>query len=601
LRPADFPSAEALRQALIKALAAYRFEQGRRAVADFDRERFDFAGDFYRIGGGSLGGKARGLAFVRRLLSQYRMRHRFAGVEIANPATVVLGTDAFEQFLDANDLRHFAIDCDNDLELWRRFERASLPAAVVGDLEAFLRWAAFPLAVRSSSLLEDSRQEPVTGVYDTLMLPNNAASATERLAQLLLAIKRVYASTFSRQAKAYLAATHYRLEEEKMAVMLQRIVGSVRGERFYPDFSGVARSYAFYPSPPARAEDGVAAVALGLGKGVVDGGACLRFCPRFPRHIPQLSSVADALASTQREFWALPLSAPGGGTMRERPYELEVAEADGALANLASTWSEQDDRIYDGVGRAGPRLVTFAPILKHGVFPLAEVVSTLLDLGSESMGSPVEIELAVNLHPDPGAPAELGFLQMRPLALAGESEAVEVGETDLASVVCASLRVLGNGRIDGIRDLVVVDFQRFERAQSREAAAEIGRLNALLMASTTPYILIGVGRWGSRDPWLGIPVTWSQVAGARVIVEAGLRDLRVTPSQGSHFFHNLTSFRVGYFTVNAQNGEGFVDWKWLDAQPAQSHSAHVRHLRLDRPVVVKMNGKLGEGVILKPE
>ena len=387
-----------------------------------------------------------------------------------------------------------------------------------------------------------------------------------------------------------------------MAVMLQRIVGSRRGERFYPNFSGVARSHDFYPVAPARAEDGVAAVALGLGKGVVDGGACLRFCPRYPNHVPQLGSVADTLASTQREFWALPLhAAPGDLSMRELAFDLATAEADGALAGVASTYSAENDRIYDGVGRPGTRLVTFAPVLKHGLFPLAQVLSTLLSLGEQAMGTPVEIEFAVNLRSSPRTLSQLGFLQMRPLALASETEVVEVGEPDPSTVFCASLRVLGNGRLDGLHDLVVVDFQRFERAKSREAALEIGRLNAKLTAERTPYILIGVGRWGSRDPWLGIPVTWSQVAGARVIVEAGLRDLKVKPSQGSHFFHNLTSFSVGYFTVNAEDGEGFVDWDWLDAQPAQSHVAHVRHLRFDRPAVVKMNGKLGEGVILKPE
>jgi hypothetical protein len=304
------------------------------------------------------------------------------------------------------------------------------------------------------------------------------------------------------------------------------------------------------------------------------------------------------LDSTQREFWALSLTGDGLG-LREESFGLEVAEADGTLGAVGSTYSPDNDVVYDGVSRSGPRVVTFAPLLKHGRFPLADVLKTLTEIGEEAMGTPVEIEFAVNLSVPPGRPQEFGFLQMRPLALTRESEAVEIGGTDPAALLCRSRKVLGNGRLEGIRDLVVVDFQRFERARSQEAAAEIGRLNARLLARHTPYILIGVGRWGSRDPWLGIPVTWDQVAGARVIVEAGLRDLKVTPSQGSHFFQNLTSFNVGYFTVNPDGGDDVLDWSWLDSQPHQTREAHVRHLRLDEPVLVKMNGRKGEGVILK--
>jgi hypothetical protein len=286
--------------------------------------------------------------------------------------------------------------------------------------------------------------------------------------------------------------------------------------------------------------------------------------------------------------------------MREEACGLEVAEADGTLAAVGSTYSRDNDVIYDGIARAGSRLVSFAPMLKHGPFPLSDVLRTLMALGQEGMGTAVEIEFAVNLAVKRGRPKEFGFLQMRPLALARESEAIEIGDVEPGAVLCRSRSVLGNGRIDGLRDLVVVDFQRFERARSREAAAEVGRLNARLQAQRTPYLLIGVGRWGSRDPWLGIPVTWDQVSGARVIVEAGLRDFKVTPSQGSHFFQNLTSFNTGFFTVNADDGSGVLDWSWLDAQPHASHSAHVRHLRLEKPILVKMNGRAGEGVILKP-
>jgi CheY-like chemotaxis protein len=603
LRPrrlTDFAGPAALRGSLIRSIADYRREQARTLVTDFDRNDFDLSGDFYRVGGGSLGGKARGLAFVRRLLAEQGLRDRFPGVEIAVPISAVVATDTFDRFLDDNDLRHFAIECEDDQEIRARFDAASFPEEAAQDVASFLELATWPLAVRSSSLLEDSQHQPFTGVYDTLMLANDHWSHADRVDVAIAAIKQVYASTFSQHAKGYLGATPYRLEEEKMAIILQRIVGSRHGQRFYPDFSGVARSHNFYPVPPTAAGDGIAAVALGMGRAIVEGGACLRFCPRYPRHVLQFSCVSDMLETTQRDFWALPLEGRTDA-MREVAFDLSAAEADGVLGAIASTYSPENDAVYDGLSRPGPRLVTFAPILKTGLFPLAEVLSLLMKAGQEGMGTPVEIEFAVNLSVPPGQRREFGFVQMRPLSLMRETEALELGEVAPESVLCRSLRVLGNGRIEGLRHLVVVDFQRFERSKSREAAAEVGRLNGQLVAAGTPYALIGVGRWGSRDPWLGIPVSWDQVSGASVIVEAGLRDLKVMPSQGTHFFQNLTSFNVGYFTVNPESGDGVVDWDWLDAQPALSSAAHVRHIRLEQPVLVLMNGKKNEGLILKPQ
>ena len=604
LRPrrlSDYGSPQALRESLIDSIAGYRRDQSRALVTDFDRASFDLSGDFYRMGGGSLGGKARGLAFVRRLLAEQGLREHFAGVEIAVPSSAVLGTDVFDRFLDENDLRQFAIECEDAALVERRFQAGRFPEQAERDVAAFLEQARWPLAVRSSSLLEDSQRQPFTGVYDTLMLANNAWSLGERLDRALAAIKQVYASTFSRHAKAYLKATSYRLEEERMAVILQRIVGSAHGPRFYPDFSGVARSHNFYPTPPLLAGDGIVAVALGMGRAVAEGGACLRFCPRYPRNIQQFSSVEEIVETTQREFWALPLeNGRADAGMREQRFALATAEEDGTLAAVGSTYSPENEAVYDGLSRAGPRLVTFAGVLKQGLFPLPELLATLMEASERGMGTPVEIEFAVSLKPSSEGRREFGFVQMRPLALMRETEALEIGDVAEHTVLCRSQSVLGSGRLEGIRDLVVVDFQRFERAKSREAAAEVARLNGQLLASRTPYVLVGVGRWGSRDPWLGIPVTWDQVSGAQVIVEAGLRDLTVTPSQGTHFFQNLTSFNVGYFTVNPETGDGVVDWAWLDAQPEASKAAHVRHIRLERPVLVLMNGKRNEGVILKP-
>jgi len=437
------------------------------------------------------------------------------------------------------------------------------------------------------------------------MIPNNHPDPRVRLEQLLEAIKRVYASTFSSHAKTYLRSTPYRLEEEKMAVILQKVVGAARGGRFYPDFSGVARSHNFYPTPPMTTEDGVAAVALGLGETVVDGGACIRFCPRYPQHIVEFSSVQGILKNSQREFFALPLDgegAPGEGptNMVPRRFGLEAAEADGTLGALASTYSPENDAVYDGLSRPGVRLVSFAPILKHGLFPLAEIIDLLLKIGEEGTSSPVEVEFAVNLAVPPEAPREFGFLQLRPLALSREFVELDLGEVDASRLICRSASVLGHGKIEKIHDLVVVDVHRFDRGRSREVALELARFNADLEAQERPYLLIGVGRWGSADPYLGIPVTWDQISRARVIVEAGFHDFRVTPSQGTHFFQNIASSNVGYFTVNPDAGEGFVDWQWLEAQPAVSATQWVRHLRFASPVVVKMNGKKNLGVILKP-
>ncbi len=559
LRPrkvSDFATYDDLRRDLIESIAEYRSEQSQVLIGDFNSATFKPAEAFFlRIGGGSLGGKARGLAFVRHLLHTHRVVRRFAGVQVAVPPTVVLATDAFDQFLRENNLLDFAIHSTNDAEIERRFLAASLPLSVREDLLAFLAEVRYPLAVRSSSLLEDSQYLPFTGVYETFMLANQHPDLDMRLEQLMEAIKRVYASTFSRHAKAYVRATPYRLEEEKMAVILQQVVGAIHGRRFYPDFSGVVRSRNFYPVPPLSFADGIAAVALGLGREVVGGGKCLTFCPRYPQNIVQFSSAEDILANSQSEFWALELDHKARdedpvADLREARFGLDTAERDGTLHSLGSTYSDDNHAVYDGLGRLGIRVVSFAPILKHEVFPLASILEQLMRIGEDALGRPVEIEFAVRLTHLPDQAADFGFLQIRPLALSHEGEEFRMEDVDPARLICQSSKVLGNGRIQDLRDAVVVDFQRFERARSQEVAQGVTYFNAKLSEKGTPYLLIGVGRWGSNDRWLGIPVAWDQISGARVIVEAGFRDFRVTPSQGSHFFQNLTAFQIGYFTVN---------------------------------------------------
>jgi len=605
-RVTDFPDVASLRAYLVEAIDDYRRARNRGVVADFDAATYDASTPFARIGGGSLGGKARGLAFVNFLLAEYQATQRFRDVQIAVPATVVLATDVYDEFLDSNGLRDFAIRSGDDDEIVRRFLEAPFPAACERDLRAYLAASPFPIAVRSSGLLEDSAYQPFAGIYATYMLPNAHPDPDVRLRHLTDAIKRVYVSTFTTAAKSYVRSTPYRLEEEKMAVVLQRIVGSRHGNRFYPDFAGVCRSHNFYPTPPLDPKDGIAVVALGLGRTVVDGEKALRFCPRYPKNVVQFSTLKDLLDQTQRQFWAIELdegdAADDAPRLREVRQSLEVAEQDGVLSALGSTYSHENRAVYDGLGRDGTRLVTFAPILKHGRFPLAEVLEYLMTIGEEGTSSAVEMEFAVNLSVRAGQPPEFGFLQLRPLAISRELEELEIEEVPRERVVCRSRRVLGHGRIDDVRDIVLVDYYRFNRARSREAARDVGQFNAALSEEGLRYLLVGVGRWGSTDPWLGIPVTWDQIHGVSAIVESGFRDLRIDPSQGTHFFQNLTSCNVGYFTIDARpSPENFLDWSWLTAQPARAETGQVRHVRLDRPLSILINGRTGEGIILKPE
>jgi CheY-like chemotaxis protein len=612
LRPrkvSDFPSHDHLRRDLIESINDYRREQSEVLIGDFRADTFKpSVSSFLRIGSGSLGGKARGLAFVRHLLRKSRITRRYPGVRISVPPAVVLATDVFDEFVTENNLLDFALHSEDDAEIYRKFLAEPLSAVLTEDLKSFLAEVTHPLAVRSSSLLEDSQYQPFTGVYETFMLGNQHPNPEARLEALSEAIRRVYASTFSRHAKAYVRATPYRLEEEKMAVILQQVVGTRHGERFYPDFSGVVRSRNYYPVPPMAFEDGIAAVALGLGRAVVDGGKCLTFCPRYPRNLVQFSSVEDILNNSQSEFWALELNGAAegrSGHWHERRFGLDAAEADGTLRALASTYSRDNHAVYDGVSRPGSRIVTFAPMLKHGTFPLAEILDDLVRAGEDALGNPVEIEFAVRLpqetDPSTAQVADFGFLQIRPLTLSSDSEDLALDDVQPEQLICQSSKVLGNGRIDDLYDVVVVDSQRFERGHSQEVAAAVSRFNRQLSEQNCPYLLIGVGRWGSTEPWLGIPVEWDEISGARVIVEAGFRDFRVTPSQGSHFFQNLTAFQIGYFTVNPDAGEGTVDWEWLTKQTAVEEQGCVRHLRFANPIRVVMNSRTSQGVIFKPE
>lgn len=611
LRPrkvSDFNSVKELRNLLINSLREYKLLRQRGVVTDFIKESFDANNSFARIGGGTLGGKARGLGFTNHLLANFDIRDKIPGVEIFVPSAVVVATDVFDQFMEDNNLFNFAMNEPDDEKIIRRFLEAEyFPIEIIAKLKEFLEINHIPLAVRSSSLLEDSQFQPFAGVYQTYMIPNSNENIEIRLQELLNTIKCVYASTFFRSAKDYMKATNYRLEEEKMAVIIQRLIGAYHGRSFYPDFSGVAKSYNFYPVSPQKSSDGIVHVALGLGKIVVEGGNTVRFCPKYPKHLLQFFSTKETIKNAQQEFYALDPDESYDLNKHLTPdtliksYPLDKAEKDGTLFYSGSTYSSENDAVYDGLSREGRRVVTFAPILKQKVFPLPEVLDMLLDLGSWGMGTHIEMEFAVNMNVPHKEPKQFAILQMRPLVIGLESESISISDYEPEEVVCSSNQVLGNGARKDITDVVFVDINKYDRSKSKEVAAEVSGLNAKLVNEKKPYILIGVGRWGSFDPWLGIPVTWDQISGAGVIVESGFKDFIVSPSQGSHFFQNITSFRVGYFTVNSLAKSGTLDWDWLNKQTAYEELEYTKHLRFSSPLTVKINGRENLGVILKPE
>jgi hypothetical protein len=522
---------------------------------------------------------------------------------------VVLASDIFEEFLEDNRLRGFVtrVGDMNDQQVLDYFRRARFQHQLRSDLGTFLERMCEPIAVRSSSILEDSVYQPFAGVYATIMLPNNHPSLDVRLAQLLEAIKVVYASTFFETARDYLETTPYRIEEELMAVLIQRLVGSRRGDRFYPTFSGTASSYNFYPFGDMKPEDGVAQVALGLGKTVVEGFEALRFCPRQPQVLPQFSAIKDILRNAQRRFYALDLSRndviPGVRTDANLVHE-EMIEAvrDGAAAPLASTFDRSNDRIVSGLEDGGAPLITFNALLRGRVIPLPEILTRLLDTCRDGLASPAEIEFAADIKPGLGHPQTFDVLQLRPMVFEQMDVEVDLDEATIGRAVVQSEVALGHGRRETISDLVVVDPRRMDRSQTADAAAIIERINRELRRDGRHSILIGPGRWGSRDSWLGIPVTWPQISSVRAIVETDFTDLQVEPSLGSHFFHNLTCYGVAFFAVHEQDGSGSINWEWLDRQEAVTDAMDgaVRHLRLEYPAQVLVDGSTSRGVILEP-
>ncbi len=563
----------------------------------FDRDFFSPASPFAYIGDGELGGKAAGLARIQATLAA-AYPQGCEGISVAIPYLVVLTTEAFDAFMDLNDLHETAAEDLPDARMAHAFLKGELPAWLVGDLRALAEQVKVPLAVRSSSLLEDSLERPFAGVYATKMTPNNQLSADARFVKLVEAIKLVYASTYFQAAKSYRRSAGVEDAQEKMAVVIQEVVGQRHDHRYYPDVSGVARSYNYYPSGHARPEDGYCQLALGRGRSTGGGGLAWGYPPAHPTDPPPYNSLNELLQQTQTGFWA--------GNMGPAPYDpgaeteyllkcaLAEAEGDGTLRAVASTFDAGSNRLVPHIQVPGPRLVNFAPILQYNRVAVNALVRSLLETCGQALGAPVEIELALTLEPEP----RCGFLQVRPMAVSHQSVDLDPAVFQDPRLLVAAEQVLGNGVVEGLRDVVYLRPSAFDPARTRDIAREVTRFNQKLVQEGRPYLLVGFGRWGTSDPTGGIPLEFGQISGVRVIVETQLPNMRADLSQGSHFFHNLTNLQVMYFSV-AEHGDHPVDFPWLEAQAAVEETGFVRHLRLPTPLEVRVDGRSGRGVVLR--
>jgi DNA-binding response OmpR family regulator len=601
----NFSDMTKVKQVIFDAIVNYRKVKNRGVVAVFQRDRFDQYSNFARIGEGSLGGKGRGLAFIDAMIKRNSSLEKFENSQITIPKTVVLCTENFTEFMELNQLYTIALSDVEDDEILRQFLKAHIPQRLIADLHAFLGATNYPIAVRSSSLLEDSHYQPFAGIYSTYMVPYNPGSRTHMLYMVTEAIKAVYASVFYRDSKAYMTATKNVIDEEKMAIVLQEICGNAYNKRFYPSFSGVARSLNYYPIGLEKPEDGIASIALGLGKYIMDGGMSLRFSPAYPNSILQTSNVEFALRETQTYFNALDLSETRFIPQVDDGFNLlkiDVADAekDGTLKYIASTYDLHDRVISDSLYEGGRKLITFNNILKHDVFPLADILKEVLHIAQSEMGRPIEIEFAVNLDYSPAKQHVFYLLQIRPIVDSKEMINEDIGSIPEVNAIITCNSALGHGITNDLFDLVYVKPEAFMASKNQSIMYEIDKVNRQLVSENRHYILVGPGRWGSADPWLGIPVKWSHISNARLIVESGLSDYRIDPSQGTHFFQNLTSFGAAYFTINPFLNDGSYDTEFLNAQPAVYESEYVRHVRFDKPMIMKVDGRKNKGVVMKP-
>lgn len=605
LRPkqiSDFGGAEAGKKFIVNAIKQFRNQEGRGTIAEFQRDRFDEISFFSRIGSGSVGGKGRGLAFIDLQIKRKHLSYKYPGVVITIPRTVVLTTQVFDDFMEDNNLYDLALTEHSDEEVLDAFLNARTSKRIRQDLEAVISVMTNPIVVRSSSLLEDSHYQPFAGIYDTYMLPNNHEDFQRRYDDFSDAVKCVYASTYFQRSKDYMRATNNMVEEEKMAVVIQEVTGTVYENLCYPNISGVARSLNFYPIENEKPSEGIVNIAFGLGKTVVDGGTSLRFSPAFPKKVIQLSNIDSALKETQKNFFAIDMSPEGfrageedGGYLRA--HDISEAENHGSLKYVASTYDFQNHVLRDGTSYSGKRVITFSSILKYNMFPLAEILKDLLEIGQAAINTPIEIEFAVNLDTGENNPAIFSFLQIRPIVEGSEHEEIEIPEELPEKTLIYSNKAMGNGMYGEIHDIVYVIPENFDPAHTKEMAQMIGTINEGFEDDQRGFVLVVSGRLGSTDPWLGIPIAWSQISNARVIVEMGLTNFRVDPSQGTHFFQNMTSLQNAYLTINPFMKDGVFNEEYLKGRKAVFENEYLRQIHFEQPLSVKIDGRTSRGLI----
>ncbi|MCF8379957.1 MAG: phosphoenolpyruvate synthase [Bacteroidales bacterium] len=606
LRAEDFKKLDDIRNYIYEAIASFRISKGRGVIAEFDKSNYDEYLTFTRIGEGSIGGKARGLAFVNSVIKKHNLFNKFNNALITIPRTVVLSTDVFDEFMENNDLYKIGLSDLSDEEILNHFIKAKLPGWLHQDLYAFVSVISNPIAIRSSSKLEDSHYQPFAGVYSTYMIPCVKSDHALTIRMLSDAIKSVYACVYYRSSKAYMEATSNVIDEEKMGIILQEVCGTTTDNLFYPTISGVARSINFYPVGPEKPADGICNIAYGLGKYIVDGGISLRFSPRFPRNILQLSSPETILRDTQKYFYALDLNSDSFVTSTNdainlKKLRIREAKNDPSLKHAISYYDYDTNMVRDGYSDKAKKVISFSNVLKHEVFPLAEILSTLLEVGQKEMNLPIEIEFAVDLNVKKGLPGIFNFLQIRPIVENDQTKIFEMGDIDESEALIFSNSALGNGEFTGIFDFVYVRPEKFEAANNSKIASIIDNINDKFKEMGRNYVLVGPGRWGSSDPWLGIPISWAQISEARIIVESGLANYRIDPSQGTHFFQNLTSFGVGYLTINPFINDGVYDIDFLNSKKACYEDQYVRHIRFEKEMKIIIDGRNTKGVIYKPD
>ncbi|MFZ7128278.1 MAG: PEP/pyruvate-binding domain-containing protein [Desulfobacterales bacterium] len=603
VKTSDFETPADLKTYLIESLRQRRRKRQRGIVMDFDPEHFDTEADFIKIGRGSLGGKARGLAFMASRFKTHREAlDRFGEVRIQIPKTVVITTEGFDDFIETNHLTDLACCDESDTGINEIFLKSRLPDWLEHSLRTVIESIGHPLAVRSSGLLEDVQYQPFSRLYQTLLLPNSHPEPSARLDQLARAVKQVYASMFRQEARIFARSTQHRTEQEKMAVMIQQLVGSRFGSRFYPALSGKAQSFNYYPVSGMKPDDGIAIISAGLGSPEGEDHGGLRFSPNHPQLMPQFSTVEDILQNSQKRFFAMELSGvhPGIGSDAEASLmqvpidELPVGHP---IRRLCSSYIPDEHRIRDASVAGGIPVLTFAPIIKFNSLPLPDILRTLLDIGRKGMGGPVEIEFAMTLPPAGSGPAAFNLLQIRPMTQLEQDVDVVITEAEAASALASTRMALGNGRLFDIHDVVWVDPATFDPVRSIEVAAQVGRINAGLRKEGRRYLLVGPGRWGSSDRWLGIPVSWTDISEVAAIVETSAPRLKAEASQGSHFFQNITSAGIFYLTILDET-QGFIRQEWFESQPVVEAAESIRRIRLERPLTVKVDGRRSRGVIM---